>query len=69
MRLSDALADITQTQTYHNNTDQTLNLIYIFPLHPSASLYRFEVHFEPNRVTKGVIFEKEEAEEAYNKAV
>jgi len=55
-------------QTYHNNTGKNLEIVYTFPVGWGSSLLGLEVEIGNKRL-QGVVIEKKEAEEKYEKAI
>eukprot|EP01113_Clastostelium_recurvatum_P036151 TRINITY_DN5119_c0_g1_i3.p1 TRINITY_DN5119_c0_g1~~TRINITY_DN5119_c0_g1_i3.p1 ORF type:complete len:208 (-),score=65.17 TRINITY_DN5119_c0_g1_i3:34-657(-) len=61
------LAEVGVVQVFKNNTPDTIEAVYSFPLSQNGAVFSFEFHID-KRVVKGVIKEKEEAKADYEKA-
>jgi Ca-activated chloride channel homolog len=61
------LATVEVRQSFKNNTPDTLEATYLFPLPHGASVFRMEFRIG-GRVVKGLVKEKEEARRAYQAA-
>jgi len=66
--LLDLLAEVTVSQTYRNVEDENIEAVYTFPLPLDAVLLDLDVRIG-ERVLKGVVVEKQAAEEEYEDAV
>ena len=66
-RLDGVLFELTLRQTYRNTSDQILEVVYTFPLPPSAVLLGFASELNGQRRT-GTVVAKREAERQYEKA-
>lgn len=66
--LSGLLLDMTVRQTYRNETDQTLETVYTFPLAWGAVLLGLNVEIAGKHLS-GVVLEKKEAERRYEDAI
>jgi Ca-activated chloride channel family protein len=66
--LQDLLAEVTVSQTYRNDERTNIEAVFTFPLPLDAVLLDLEVDIG-GRVLKGVVVEKEAAEETYEDAV
>ena len=66
--LQDLLAEVTVSQTYRNDERVNIEAVYTFPLPLDAVLLDLEVDIG-GRVLKGVVTEKQAAEEQYEDAV
>ena len=60
-------ASVELRQMFVNDTDETIEAVYTFPMPHQASVFRMEFHIA-DRVVKGVVKEKEEARRAYAEA-
>jgi Ca-activated chloride channel homolog len=68
VEITNALADITLTQRYKNNTDKFVEVDYNFPVNPNACIYRFTADFG-DKIVEGVVKEREAAKQEFEKAV
>ncbi|MFC1776691.1 VIT domain-containing protein [Pseudomonadota bacterium] len=66
--LQDLLADVTVSQTYHNQENANIEAVYTFPLPLDAVLLDLQVEIA-GRVLKGVVVKKAAAEERYEEAI
>lgn len=66
--LQDLLAEVTVAQTYRNDEQTNIEAVYTFPLPLDAVLLDLEVVIG-ERVLKGVVVEKQEAEAQYEEAI
>lgn len=66
--LRDLLAEVTVSQTYRNDEQENIEAVYTFPLPLDAVLLDLQVEIG-GRVLKGVVVEKDAAEEEYEDAI
>lgn len=66
--LQDLLAEVTIAQTYRNDEQTNIEAVYTFPLPLDAVLLDLEVVIG-ERVLKGVVVEKQDAEAQYEEAI
>ncbi|CAG8664179.1 15869_t:CDS:2 [Funneliformis mosseae] len=65
----DMLAEVKITQTFKNETPETLQTEYTFPLISSVAIYKFEVEVDGGKTINGIIKESYEANQEFNEAV
>ncbi|XP_037040285.1 von Willebrand factor A domain-containing protein 5A-like [Bradysia coprophila] len=63
-----AVAQVEITQNYVNKEEQPIEAIYYFPIDPDGAVTNFRVELD-DRMIKGVVKPREEAQEAYDEAV
>ncbi|KAG4070433.1 hypothetical protein HA402_005665 [Bradysia odoriphaga] len=63
-----AVAQVEITQNYVNKEEQPIEAIYYFPIDPDGAVTNFRVELD-DRMIKGVVKPREEAQEAYDNAV
>ena len=66
--LQDLLSEVSVAQTYRNDEKVNIEAVYTFPLPLDAVLLELQVEIA-GRVLKGVVVEKNEAEECYEDAI
>jgi Ca-activated chloride channel family protein len=66
-RLTGPVAQVEVEQTFTNMFDEAVETVYIFPLSPSAAVYRFRMRIG-DRVVHGDVRSLEEARATYEKA-
>ncbi len=66
--LRNLLSEVTVTQTYRNTEEKNIEAVYTFPLPLDAVLLDFDVRLG-ERVLRGMIVEKKQAEKQYEDAV
>ncbi|XP_071788483.1 protein mono-ADP-ribosyltransferase PARP4-like [Asterias amurensis] len=67
-KLLDLVAEVVVLQSYRNNSDETMEAKYVFPLDQSAAVCGFEAFINDKHVV-GVVKEKEKAHREYRQAV
>ena len=65
--ISGIIADVTLTQTYRNNSDSTMEAIYVFPGSSQSAIYDMEMQIG-TRIIKAELEEKDAAKLKYKKA-
>ena len=68
VRIIESIARVEYSQIYHNNTDNTLHVSYIFPISSSSCFDNLSVKYK-SYTLEGEIQKKEFARKKYNKAV
>jgi hypothetical protein len=68
IEIVDCFAQVVLTQLYVNPSERPLDVQYIFPVHPSATISRLEVEFGGQR-SEGVVMEKAEARAEFDRQV
>jgi len=68
VQISGTVAHVTLAQTYHNTGSRPIEATYVFPLSINAAVHKMTMKIG-DRTTLAKIFEKQEAERVYNKAV
>ncbi|XP_037037777.1 von Willebrand factor A domain-containing protein 5A-like isoform X2 [Bradysia coprophila] len=63
-----AVAQVEITQNYMNKEEQPIEAIYYFPIDPDGAVTNFRVELD-DRMIKGVVKPKEEAQRTYDQAV
>ncbi|XP_071788645.1 protein mono-ADP-ribosyltransferase PARP4-like [Asterias amurensis] len=67
-KLLDLVAEVVVLQSYRNNSDETMEAKYVFPLDQSAAVCGFEAFINDKHVV-GVVMENEIAHREYRQAV
>jgi translation elongation factor EF-Tu-like GTPase len=67
-KLVDFSTEVELTQTYRNANHQPIEAVFIFPLDERSAVCGFEVTVD-GKVTKGVVKEKQEARQTYERAL
>ena len=68
VQISGAIAHVHISQVYKNTGDIPLESTYVFPLSTEAAVHKMEMQID-NRIIQAKIYEKQKAQEVYNKAV
>lgn len=67
--IKDVTASVSLAQEYLNDTQETLDAVYVFPVPVRAAVCRFEMVRENGKRIVGIVQETEEARETYREAV
>ena len=64
IEIVNSLVHITLEQEYENPSNQSLNVLYSFPIQPDSSIYKLVATFG-NVVIEGIVKEKEQARKEF----
>ncbi|HEY9784927.1 MAG TPA: VIT domain-containing protein [Candidatus Obscuribacterales bacterium] len=67
-RIADRVAEVTISETFKNSFHEHLEAVYIFPMASGSSVTKFEMKVK-ERVIKGVVKERAEAQHNYAQAI
>ncbi len=68
VEISGTIAHVRVTQVYRNNGTQPIEAKYVFPLSTQAAVHKMQMTIG-NRIVNAKIFEKQEAQKVYEKAI
>ncbi|MEH6771779.1 VIT domain-containing protein [Maribacter arcticus] len=68
VEISGTIAHVRVTQVYQNEGSQTIEAKYVFPLSAQAAVHKMQMTID-NRIVNAKIYEKQEAQKVYKKAL